>query len=343
MILITSIIAFLGVALLFYVLFAGADFGGGILELFLGKNLRKEQRALVTRAMAPVWEANHVWLVLAIVILFMGFPSIYTTMSVSLHLPLMAVLVGIVFRGCAFTFRHYDTYGKEFFSLYSRAFALSSVWTSFFLGVLGGAMIFGRIDPRTLGFAESYVAPWLNLFCLAMGLFTVCLFAFLAAVFLTGEADTRELRAVFRRKAALANGALIVTGALVFAFAEWGGHPLTKEFFASPLSLTCFVTASILWFPFWRSLRREGRGPTLSVRVIGVAIVALVLFGWYAVQFPVAVRFADGTGLNFYTEAAPGPTLNALLVALIAGTLLIFPALGYLFKVFKWETLEQKR
>jgi len=210
----TILIGFLGTSLLFYVLFAGADFGGGILELFLGEKLRKEQRALVTRAMAPVWEANHVWLVLAIVILFMGFPGIYTTISVSLHLALMAVLVGIVFRGCAFTFRHYDTYGKEYYSLYSRAFAISSLWTAFFLGVTGGAMIYGGIDPRSIPFAESYVSPWLNPFCAAMGLFTASLFAFLAAVYLTGEAGKPALRAVFRRKAAFANAAMVVTGAM---------------------------------------------------------------------------------------------------------------------------------
>ncbi len=337
------LIAFLGVALLFYVLFAGADFGGGILELFLGEKLRKEQRALVTRAMAPVWEANHVWLVLAIVILFMGFPEIYTTITVSLHLPLIAVLVGIVFRGCAFTFRHYDTYGKEYYALYSRAFASSSLWTAFFLGVTGGAMIYGGIDVHALGFAESYLAPWVNPFCFAMGIFVVCLFAFLAAVFLTGEADTPALRAVFRRKAELANGALLVAGAAVFGCAELGGHPLAREFFKSPICLACFVVAAFLWFPFWKYLRREGRGPTINVRMVGVTIVALVLFGWFAVQFPIAIKFNDGSGLDFYKVVAPPATQKALLGALALGVLIIFPALGYLFKIFKWETLEERR
>lgn len=334
------ILFYLGTALLFYVLFAGADFGAGILELFLGRTHRNEQRHLITRAMAPVWEANHVWIVLVVVILFMAFPPLYAAISIHLFLPVLALLVGVVFRGCAFTFRHYDT-DKTYYRAYSWAFSLSSLWSAFFLGLTGGAFLYGNILPNAPDFSTLYLAPWWNPFCVALGLFTACLFVFLAAVFLVGEASDPDLRQLFRRKAAVANLVLVVAGAAVFWFGEREPLALRSHFFATPLSVACFVAAGALWIPFWVALRRAGTASRFWVRATGVAIVALVLFGWYAVQYPVALRYADGSHITFLQAAAPTATLNALLGGLVGGTFLIFPALGYLFKVFKWETLEK--
>lgn len=357
-----GVLFFLAASLLFYVILGGADFGAGILELFLRRRRGgaapstrassdfEAQQKLISHAMAPVWEANHVWLILAIVILFMGFPPVYEILSVYLHLPVMAVLVGIVGRGCAFTFRYYDTLTRKYYSTYSRIFAYSSLWTSMFLGITGGALILGRINPAAATYDGLYVAPWFNFFCMAMGVFTSCLFAFLAAVFLSGEAKDPELQGLFRQKAAVANGFVILAGALVFVSAELEGLSLARSFFESPISLACFVTATALLVPFWKRLKRPGF--TLQVRVMGVAIVAMVLLGWYAVQYPIVVRLAaeglvpgqgDGDGgLSFSQAAAPEATLRALLGALVVGSALIFPALAYLLKVFKWETFERQ-
>src|SRR4051812_19542613 len=101
--------AFLGLSLVCYCLFGGADFGAGILEIFfLRKGDRHDRRRVIDRALGPVWEANHIWLILMVVILFMGFPKVYARVSVSLHIPLTAMLMGVIARGCSFTFRHYD-------------------------------------------------------------------------------------------------------------------------------------------------------------------------------------------------------------------------------------------
>lgn len=340
--LVLTLLTFLAVSLLLYAILAGADFGAGILELFLGRTHHTAQRKLISQAMAPVWEANHVWLILAVVILFMGFPEIYTLASVYLHLPLLAVLVGIVARGCAFTFRHYDTLDKAYYRVFSRTFAWSSVWTSFFLGTLAGALMLGKIEPQATDFYHLYIASWWNPFAMMTGVFACCLFAFLAAVYLVGETTDTQMKTIFLRKAAWANIGVVVSGLLVFLAAESAGYSLGAEFLSHPASIGCFVFATLLWMPFWLVLPRS---PAVIVpRLLGAAIVGFVLLGWFALQFPAAVRIYEGGQVKeilFADVAAPEATQKALLAALIIGSALIFPALTYLFKVFKWEALDQ--
>jgi len=92
-------------ALVFYVLLGGADFGGGIWDLLASGPRAREQRAAIEHAIGPIWEANHVWLILVIVVLFTGFPPAFAAISIALFVPLVLLLVGIVLRGAAFTFR----------------------------------------------------------------------------------------------------------------------------------------------------------------------------------------------------------------------------------------------
>src|SRR5438874_12156086 len=165
----TLIIIIFGVSLILYALLGGADFGAGIVETFAG---RREERT-ISRAMAPVWEANHVWLILAVVILFTGFPAVYSSLSLVLHIPLLLVLLGIIFRGSAFTFRYYDVKKDHTHKYFTALFKFSSFITPLFLGMTLGALIFGAIDfnPAS-GFYARFMAPWLNAFCFVMGLFS---------------------------------------------------------------------------------------------------------------------------------------------------------------------------
>src|SRR3954471_18948329 len=130
------IILILGVSFVLYTLLGGADFGAGIIESFAGRR----EEVTISKAMAPVWEANHVWLILAVVILFTGFPVVYASLSLVLHIPLMLVLVGIIFRGCAFTFRHYDVVNDNSHKYFTVLFRISSFITPLFLGMTIGAM-----------------------------------------------------------------------------------------------------------------------------------------------------------------------------------------------------------
>ena len=181
------VIIYLWTAILLYLLLGGADFGAGIIELFTSKKNERLTRRTMYKAIGPIWEANHMWLIITIVILFVGFPVIYTTMSVHLHIPLVVMLLGIIARGTAFTFRHYDVHQEGVHKYYSALFIISSFVTPMFLGITLGAMILGRITfSATAGFYEKFMAPWLNLFCISMGIFSVCLFAYIAAVFFNG-------------------------------------------------------------------------------------------------------------------------------------------------------------
>src|SRR3954454_3726871 len=190
------VILILGTSFVLYTLLGGADFGAGIIETFAGRR----EESTISRAIAPVWEANHVWLILAVVILFTGFPLVYSSLSLVLHIPLMLVLIGIIFRGSAFTFRHYDVgYGRSH-DFYRLLFNASSVITPMFLGITLGAMILGRItfDPSQ-GFYAVFVSPWLNLFCFTMGIFSTSLFTYIAAVFLIPEAKAAGERRKYVR------------------------------------------------------------------------------------------------------------------------------------------------
>ena len=165
------ILFFLMASLLLYVIFGGADFGAGILELIARKKDSQRTQDLTYRALGPVWEANHMWLVLAIVILFVGFPEAYYQLSNAMHIPLMIMLLGIVLRGTMFIFRHYDAVKDGSQVWYARLFAWSSFLTPLFLGMIVGGSITGQIDPTSNSFYSSFVAPWWNPYSLWLGLF----------------------------------------------------------------------------------------------------------------------------------------------------------------------------
>jgi cytochrome bd ubiquinol oxidase subunit II len=329
--LVESIAFFLAVSILFYCLFAGADFGAGILEAFLGSRRREEQRTVITHAMGPVWEANHVWLILAVVIVFTGFPKAYSAVSITFHIPLTLMLLGIILRGCAFTFRHYDAVRDRSQSYYSAIFVASSFLTPLMLGVVAGGMLLGALSPIEDGFYAAFVRPWANLFCFSVGVFTCVLFGFLAAVYLIGETNDREVKSMFVRRALILNAVAIVVGLAVFIAAQVDDLQLARLFVGNSLSLACMIGATLLLIPLWIAIRKDA---VQGARAFVAAQVALVLIGWLRLQFPMIINSRIDP-LTIYTAAAPESTLRYLLYALIGGSVIIFPALGYLLMVFK--------
>ena len=194
------VIGFLWLSICLYIILGGADFGAGIVELFTRKSNRTKTKNLMYESIAPVWEANHMWLIIAIVILFVGFPEIYTTLSIYLHIPLVLMLLGIIARGTAFTFRHYDAVKDDWQGVYTQIFYYSSLLTPFFLGLIAAATISHAINPEATNFLDLYIFSWLNWFGVAVGCFTVSICAYLASVFALRETNDRlELNLMIKK------------------------------------------------------------------------------------------------------------------------------------------------
>jgi cytochrome d ubiquinol oxidase subunit II len=313
-----------------YVLFGGADFGGGVWDLLASGPRKARQRDVISHAIGPIWEANHVWLILAIVLTFTCFPPVFARLGTVLHIPLTLMLVGIVLRGSAFTFRTYDDERDAVQRRWGRIFAGASLVTPVLLGVCVGAIAGGRVGPLqpTATFAASFVAPWLTPFSVAVGLMTLALFAHLAAVFLTLESDDPLVVEDFRRRA-LWSGALVFVSsfaALLIApeHAPLVGTGLTRSGWAVPWHLgTGIAAVSVLAALWWRRYH--------LARVAVGAQVSLIVWGWALAQYPYLVP----PDLTVSSAASPPVTLRLVLAALGVGVLVLVPSLIYLFRVFK--------
>jgi cytochrome d ubiquinol oxidase subunit II len=316
------------IALSLYVLLGGADFGGGVWDLLASGPRKQAQRALIADAIGPIWEANHVWLILVIVLLFADFPLAFTAIMTALFTPITLMLIGIVLRGATFVFRSYDKQTDDVQRRWGSIFAIASIVTPIMIGVCVGALASGRIAVTDGLVTSTTRATWLAPFPLAIGLFTLLLFAYLAAVYLTVEADDPALRADFRQRALITT--FLVEGVEVVVLLLMGsGAPLlldglTRSTWALPLhtlALLAFVGGVwALWT--WRFY---------LARLLAIVQVIGIIWGWGAAQYPYLIE----PSVTIYNAAAPPIALRLTLIALAAGSLLLFPAIYFMLRIFK--------
>lgn len=323
------VVIILGISLVLYMILGGADFGAGIIEIFTGD----KGNSTVSRAMAPVWEANHMWLIIAIVILFNGFPKAYRILSTNLHIPVLVFLIAIVFRGAAFTFRHYDALQDKSEVLYSYLFRYSSLIAVFFLGITISAFFGGTIPESNLGsFTEVYIHPWFNLFSVSIGIFLVILSAYIAAIFLLGEVTTDEeylqLSTFSKRLFVLS----VLSGIAIFGFSYLTELIFHKIFFDHTISVIAGVLATLLVPLIFRLIQNRN---IWKLRFTVGLQITLIMIGWFNIQWPNLVLFSNGSALSIYEAAGPVITMKILFFSLAIGVLIIFPGLYYLFKLFK--------
>jgi cytochrome d ubiquinol oxidase subunit II len=312
-----------------YVVLAGADFGAGVWDLVARGPRAERQRETIETGISPIWEANHVWLILVIVLLFGCFPPVYAYISVQLHIPLVLMLIGIVLRGSAFTFRAYDSTGSAVQKHWGRLFAIASTITPVLLGMCVGAIFSGAlVIPEGADFVTRFVAPWTSPFAIVMGFLTLAVFAFLAAVYLTVEATADDLRDDFRR---LALGSAVAVGLLSGALLLLGsGTPMrvTDGLLTRPLSivLQLFIglTATAAIAGLWTRRYR-------LARAAAVLQVSGIVWGWGYAQYPALIPGVH----TIQSAAAPQITLKLVAIGLAAGGCILVPALWYLFRVFK--------
>jgi cytochrome d ubiquinol oxidase subunit II len=317
------------VSLTAYLVMAGADFGGGVWDLFATGPRRRAQRALIAEAILPIWEANHVWLILAVVLVFVCFPSAFARMSVTLHIPLTLMLVGIVLRGSAFTFRKYDSQQDNVQRRWGLVFSWASLVTPVLLGVVAGTIAAGDVAARPSGtFVQAFVDPWLQPFPFAIGALSLALCAYLAAVYLTVETKDAGLQDDFRLRAFVAGFGVFLAAIASLALARseapyiWEGLTRSRwaPWYQVGVGLLGLVTLGALW-------RRHYR----LARVAAPLQAALILWGWALCQYPYLLPF----DLTIADAAAPRVTLVLVLWGLAAGFVVVVPSLVYLFRVFK--------
>jgi cytochrome d ubiquinol oxidase subunit II len=315
-----------GVALLAVVAYGvlgGADFGGGIWDILARGATKVEQRRAIAKAMGPVWEANHVWLIFLIVILFSAFPPAYAALSIALFVPFHLVLVGITLRGGAFVFRgHGDEAAR---SRWGIVFGGASVITPVLLGMSLGAVSAGNVRIHDGVVSVVGTPAWLMPVSIAIGFFALAICSYLAAVYLT-VVTSDELQATFRKKA-LGAGTVVVLLSLVLlplvrsrAPHLWSG--LSSGPGAGVLALGAIAALGSGGALYWRRFK--------IARAAAVAQVSCLLAGWGVAQHPFLI-YPD---LTLVDAAAPPATLRFFLYTLPIGLALIVPSMLFLFRVF---------
>ncbi|MDB5139369.1 MAG: cydB [Mucilaginibacter sp.] len=327
------VIAFLFLAIVLYFLLGGADFGAGIIELFTSDKNKSRTRKTMYQAMGPIWEANHMWLIIAVVIMFVGFPFIYSQMCTYLHIPLLIMLLGITARGTAFSFRNYDAIkGESTQRIYNHVFVYSSFVTPLFLGIIAGSVISRQIDLHPTSFVTGYIFSWLNYFSVAVGLFTVALSGYLAAIYLIGEAEDDNDARRFIKKARVMNVIAVIFGGTVFLAAEIEHIRLAHWIFGNPVSLIAVIAATLSLITLWVLIYK---GKRKIIRIFAGFQVTMILLAVGYMHWPYMVMVKGGQNLSLMTLHAPLKTIDDLGWGLFIGSFLILPSLFYLYYSFQ--------
>ena len=323
--------AILITVLAIYAIFAGADFGGGLWDLLAGGDHRgRPARQLIDETITPVWEANHVWLIFALVILWTAFPIAFAAVMTIAALPLWLAVLGIVLRGAGFAFRK-EVQGLHWERLLGAIFAFSSLLTPFFMGTVVGCVAAGKV---TLGGRHSTLAAWTSPTSLLTGALFVAVCGYTAAISLLGEAASRgdhRNKRYFKRRATLAG---VLAGALSLAtLAELhnSDHALYHGLTGRALPLLILGAACGLAVLALLTL-----GRSTALRALSGIGVAAVVWGWGGGQSPTLL---PGTGLTLATGSAPHATLVMLVAVFAAAGLLVVPGFLLLFRLHRRQML----
>ncbi|GHH72854.1 cytochrome D ubiquinol oxidase subunit II [Streptomyces sulfonofaciens] len=320
-------LALMWVGLTCYALFGGADFGAGLWDLLAGRSRQGlPQRRLIEHSIGPVWEANHVWLIFVLVLLWASFSPVFAAVLSTLYVPLTLTALGIIARGAAFAFRKAST---ELWQqrLFGGCFALSSVVTPFFLGTVAGGIASGRVPP---GLARGdTVTSWLNPTSALGGVLAVLACAHLAAVYLCADAvraGEPGLARGFERRAMLSgllSGLVALAGiAVLHADAPQLFHGLTHR----GLGLVIVSAVAGLAGLGLLATRRH-----LLARVASALAVAAVLWAWGAAQYPDLLV----PGTTVAETASHESVLTACLIATGVGAVFLLPSLWMLYTTFQ--------
>jgi cytochrome bd ubiquinol oxidase subunit II len=319
-----AVAAILVVVIAAYALFGGADFGGGIWDLLAGGPQRgSAPRELIDESITPVWEANHVWLVFILVLLWTAFPPAFAAIMTALFVPLSLSALGIVLRGAGFAFRH-TAERLQLQELTGVMFAAASLITPFFMGTAVGAVVAGQVPVRPVG---NVLAAWTCPTAILTGFLFVAACAYVSAVYLVAEADYRRRPDLARYFSVRATAAGVVTGGLAAGtFAELSASAphvfagLTGR--ALPLVAVSIAAGFAVLVMLWLHWHHP-----LWLRLTAAIAVATVVGGWGLAQYPYLLP----TSLPIAAGSAPTATLVAEFVVVGLALLLVVPAFVLLY------------
>ncbi len=320
--------AVLLIGLIMYAVFGGADFGGGIWTALASGPRARQQRESLFQAIGPVWETNHVWLILVVVTLFTAFPQAFAALFIALLAPFVIALVGINFRGAAFAFRHFGEQTRRHLPATGQVFSISSAITPLAMGMAVTATAAGRIQIVNGQVQADLWAAWITPFTLVGGLTGLAMCAFLTPIFMTvrTQGDLQEDFRVRGLVAALVLGALTTVAVPV----AWFDTPHFATRLVSPGEVV-FVAAAVafglgtLWLLWTRRY--------VWAQVTAGGTIAATFGGFGAALYPDLILGE----LTIAQAAAPQATLVAFLVALPFGALILVPSLVLLYWTFRGE------
>jgi cytochrome bd ubiquinol oxidase subunit II len=326
---ICAAILWIGVTL--YAVFGGADFGAGVWDLLAGSGERGDRvRNQIDRSIGPVWEANHVWLIFVLVVMWTAFPTLFSAVMTTLYIPLALAALGIVLRGSGFAFRHALPGPVQ--RPATRVFGISSVLTPFFMGTVVGAVASGEVPAGGDG---DPTGSWIGFLPLVTGALFVAVAAYTAAVFLVRDSGGRgddELRDYFARRAlgvAVIAGAGAVLGVIALhadaryvydGLTSWPGIALVL------ISAVCGLVALGLLVT----------GGNYGLRVAAVGAGTAVIWGYFAAAFPYVLP----TSLTISGAAGSSATLISVMVVFGAAALTVIPSLALLYVLSQRQALE---
>jgi cytochrome d ubiquinol oxidase subunit II len=324
-----AVILWVGVTL--YAIFGGADFGAGVWDLLAGSGERAQRvRGQIDRSIGPVWEANHVWLIFVLVVLWTAFPTAFSAIMTTVYIPLALAALGIILRGAGFAFRHALPGPVQ--RPASRVFGFASLITPFFMGTVVGAIASGEVPAAGDG---DPTGSWTGFLPLVTGALFVLVAAYTAAVFLvrdSGAAGDEELRDYFSRRAlivAVVAGAGAVLGVIALhqdasyiydGLTSWPGIALVV------LSGICGLAAL--------GLLIAGRHRGLRVAAVGAGVA--MIWGYFAAAFPYMLP----TSLKISDAAGASATLTEVIIVFGVAAVTCVPALILLYVLSQRSTLE---
>ena len=298
--------------------FGGADFGAGLWSLLARE---RRPRELIDAAIGPVWEANHVWLIFVLVVLWTGFSSAFEAVFSTLFIPLSLAALGIVLRGAGFAFHN------------RRLFGLSSLLTPFFMGTVIGAIAGGRVPVGNA--AGDPFSSWLNLLSLVMGALFVATGAYLSAVFLVTDArhhDAPDLERYFTARALVAAvGAGVLAAVGLVALHADAPHVFDG---LKGDALPLVVLSAVCGLGVLVALRRGARW---GARALAVGAVAALVWGWGVAQHPYLLP----EQLTISAAAAPDATLTGVLIVFLIAVVVVLPSLALLYVLVQRDVVRE--